>query len=250
MSAEHPTPRVYLAIPMQPALVTYVLLATIVIVFGLMTADGGSTNPEVLVDYGANDGEAILYDLEVWRFFTSMFIHIGIVHLLVNGYALYILGLEMESVYSPGRYTVIYIVSGLFGSLASFATRGEDVLSAGASGAIFGIIGMNLAYFTMHRKTLGEFGRQRMMSALGIIGINLVIGFTFPGIDNMAHIGGLVAGVALGFGLAPRYAIVDEYSGSPYLVDTVNLANRWWVTAAGVALLALGTVQALAFWGG
>ena len=154
----------------------------------------------------------------------------------------------MERIYGPDRFITIYILSGLFGSLASFGLRGPAVFSAGASGAIFGVIGMNLAYFMLHRETFGQFGRQRMMNTLVIIGINLIFGFTVPGIDNYAHIGGLVAGFAMGYGLAPRYQVTDEYTFEPRVIDTVSLLKRWWVPTLGVILLAAGVYLSMSYW--
>jgi rhomboid protease GluP len=237
----------YLAIPTSKPIVTYVLLAIIVIIWLLMEAFGGSTSTEVLVMFGANAGWQILANGEVWRLFTSMFLHIGFMHLAFNAYALFIFGLEMERFYGPDRFLVIYILSGLFGSLFSFAARGPFVLSAGASGAIFGVIGMNLAYFFLHRDNFGQFGRQRMISTLVIIGINLVFGFTVPGIDNLAHLGGLVAGAALGYGLAPRYQI-DQYQYPPQVTDSTSLLSRWWVPTLGVIVLAGGIYAAMTYW--
>ncbi len=238
----------YLSIPLSKPLVTYVLLAIIGIVWLLMEfVAGGSTNTEVLVQFGANAGWQILANGQIWRLFTSMFLHIGLLHLAFNGYALFIFGLEMERLYGPDRFLVIYILSGLFGSLFSFAARGPYVLSAGASGAIFGIIGMNLAYFYTHRENFGQFGRQRMVSTLMIIGVNLVFGFTMPGIDNLAHLGGLLAGAALGYGLAPHYE-VDPYRIPARVVDTSSLLKRWWVPGLAAMLLAGGVYLAMTYW--
>lgn len=238
-----------LPLPLSNPFFTYILLAAIVMIWLWMTGSGGSTNPEVLVRFGANYGPLILQG-QVWRLFTSMFLHIGLLHLAFNGYALFVFGLEMERLYGPDRFIVIYILSGLCGNLASFAIRGPNVLSAGASGAIFGIIGMNLAYFLLHREAFGRFGRQQLMNTLLIIGINLVFGFTAPGIDNLAHLGGLVAGFALGYGLAPRYQIIDQYTLTPRVVDTVSLLNRWWAPALGVVILGAGVPLALSLWAG
>jgi len=156
----------------------------------------------------------------------------------------------MERLYGPDRFIVIYILAGLCGNLVSFAIRGPNVLSAGASGAIFGIIGMNLAYFLLHREAFGRFGRQQLMNTLLIIGLNLVFGFTAPGIDNLAHLGGLIAGFALGYGLAPRYQVIDQYTLTPRVVDTVSLLNRWWAPALGVVILGAGVPLALSLWSG
>jgi len=240
-------PAQYLRIPLSKPFVTYVLLASIAIIWLMMELAGGSTNTPVLIKFGANSGLQIIVNGEIWRLFTSMFLHIGITHLLFNAYALFIFGLEMERLYGPDRFIVIYILSGLFGSLLSFAVRGPLVLSAGASGAIFGIIGMNLAYFILHRKSFGQFGRQRMISTLVIIGINLFFGFTVSGIDNYAHIGGLLAGFALGFGMAPRYQ-VDQLSLPPRVVDKTSLFSRWWVPALGVMLLSGGVYLSMTYW--
>lgn len=244
---EAASPPRYLPLPLNNPFITYILLGIIVIVWLLMELSGGSTNPRVLVRFGANYGPGIL-DGEIWRLFTSMFLHIGLTHLAFNSYALFIFGLEMERLYGSDRYLVIYVLAGLFGSLASFASRGPQVLSAGASGAIFGVIGMNLAFFLLHRESFGHFGRQRLMNTLLIIGLNLVFGFTVPGIDNLAHLGGLAGGFALGYGLAPRYQIVDQYTLNPRLVDRVSLLNHWWVPALAVIFLSAGVTFATSLW--
>lgn len=237
----------YLPIPVGKPYITYVLLASIVIVWGLMELSGGSSNTQVLLAFGANAGWEILANGEVWRLFTSMFLHIGFMHLAFNAYALFIFGVEMERLYGSDRYLVVYILSGLLGSLLSFAARGPNVLSAGASGAIFGVIGMNLAYFYMHRDSFGHFGRQRMISTVVIIVINLVFGFTVPGIDNFAHLGGLVGGFVLGWGLAPRYE-VDRYVLPPRVVDKTSLMSRWWVPTLAVVILVAGVYLSMAYW--
>jgi rhomboid protease GluP len=236
-----------LPLPLNKPFFTYILLGIIVVVFIAMTLAGGSTNNQVLIRFGSNVGVLIMQG-ETWRLFTSMFIHIGLMHLLFNAYALFIFGLEMERLYGPDRYITIYILSGLFGSLASFAWRGPMTFSAGASGAIFGIIGMNLAFFLLHRETFGNFGRQRMMNTVVIIAINLVFGFTAPGIDNLAHMGGLVAGFLMGYGLAPRYQVSAQYTTNAHVVDTVSLLNRWWVPTLAIVLLAGGVSLAITYW--
>ncbi len=244
---DEPTPTRYLALPTSKPMVTYILLGAIVVVWLLMSVAGGSTNSHVLVTFGANYGPFILQG-QVWRFFTSMFLHIGLTHLFFNSYALLIFGAQVEGLYGSARFIVIYTLAGIFGSLASFATHGAQVLSAGASGAIFGIIGMNLMFFLSHRQELGQFGRQQISSILFVIGINLLLGFTIPGIDNMAHLGGLATGAAMGFGLSPRYQILQEGTPDAYLNDTVSLLNRWWVTALAMLILVSLTPLAIAFW--
>lgn len=241
-----PPPRAALPIPMSQPVVTYILLAAIVIVWGITELAGESIENIVLVTF-ANYGPAIL-EGQTWRLLTSMFLHADWRHLFFNAFGLFIFGMEMERLYGPSRYTVIYFLAGLFGSLASFASRGPEVLSVGASGAIFGIIGMNLAFFLLHRDTFGEFGRSRITSTLFIIGVNIFFGLTVPRIDNMAHMGGLIAGFALGYALAPRYQLSGEYTTAPRVVDTVSLLNRWWAPALAVIVLAGGVWLTMAFW--
>ncbi len=243
-----PTPQsTSLPLPLHKPFFTYILLGLIIIVFIAMTLAGGSQSTEVLITFGANVGILIMRG-ETWRLFTSMFLHIGLMHLLFNAYALFIFGLEMERLYGPDRFITIYILSGLFGSLASFALRGPQVLSAGASGAIFGVIGMNLAFFLLHRETFGSFGQQRMMNTVIIIVINLVLGFTASGIDNNAHIGGLIAGFLLGYGLAPRYEVAHRFTYDARVVDTVSLLKRWWVPVLAVVLLSGGVTLSITYW--
>jgi rhomboid protease GluP len=239
-----PPPPGYIRIPLSQPIVTYILLSINAIIW-LIVFLGDS--PSSLLQYGANTGVGVLRG-ETWRLFTSMFLHSRLDHFFFNAFALFVLGIEMEQIYNPPRFAIIYILSGLFGSFLGFAGRGPDGASIGASGAIFGVIGMNLAYFLLHRESFGVFGRQRVTSTLVIIGINLILGFTIPGIDNLAHIGGLIAGLALGYAMAPRYQIVNQYTFNPHLVDMSTLAKRWWAPALGVLLLIAGVQLATSFW--
>lgn len=244
-------PTRFLSLPLHQPFFTYPLVVIIGLIWLAMEFMlGGSTNTRALVIYGANVGQLIM-EGEIWRFFTSMFLHIGLAHLLFNGYALLIFGTEIEHLYGGPRFLTIYVLSGLFGSLTSFASHGPQVLSAGASGAIFGLIGTNLAFFWFHKDKLGSYGKQQLSNTLFIIGINLVFGFMVPAVDNMAHLGGLVAGVMIGLGLAPQYHIVHEDSDyDAHLEDTVSLANRWWVVAMAIVVLYGSTQLAINFYQG
>jgi rhomboid protease GluP len=154
------------------------------------------------------------------------------VHVLFNGYALVAIGTELERILGWRRFLAIYLLSGLFGGLASYAFIAS--LSAGASGAIFGIIGALAAFFALHRQRLGSWGQRRLANIAFLIILNLFLGFTQPGIDNMAHLGGLLSGFALGWALAPRYRVDPT---SLRLVDN-NHSGRYW-PALAVALVAL-----------
>jgi rhomboid protease GluP len=232
-----PRPTTY-ALPLHRPVVTWILLAALGLVFLLETLAGGSTDTDVLVRLGAKVTPLIALG-EYWRLFTSMFLHIGLTHLAFNGYALLALGTELERLFAWPRFLAIYLLSGLFGSLASYAF--SHSISAGASGAIFGLIGALAAFFALHRDRLGAWGRARLGNTLFLIAINLFLGFTRPGIDNLGHLGGLLAGVGLGWALAPRY----ELDLLRRRAIDVNQPSRYWpALLLAVALLVGGTALA------
>jgi rhomboid protease GluP len=229
-------------LPLHRPVVTWVLLASIVVVFIIETLLGGSTDVGVLIWMGAKYTPRIAAG-EYWRLFTSMFLHIGVMHLAFNGYALFVVGTELERLEGPGRFLAIYLLSGLFGSLASYAL-GSD-LAAGASGAVFGIIGALAAFFVIHRDKFGAWGLRRLAQIGIVILFNLIWGLRpGSGIDNYAHIGGLLAGFALGWALAPRYEFTPRYEGGSarmQIVDQNNLGRYWPALGLAVLLLVGGT---------
>jgi rhomboid protease GluP len=229
-------------LPLAQPRATYGLLALIILVFLAMTLSGGSENIRVLIFFGAKVN-SLIAEGQVWRLLTSMFLHIGLIHLFFNGYALYIFGIQVERLYGSPRFLAIYLLAGLYGSLLSFAFGPE--LSAGASGALFGLLGAMLAFFRRHRETFGTWGRQQLLNLLVLAGINLALSVAVPGIDILAHLGGLVSGVVLGWSLAPQYQPHVDENGALYATDLVSLRSRWWVVALAVFLLAGGTALAM-----
>jgi rhomboid protease GluP len=169
---------------------TYVFLVVQVLVFLLMELRGGSTDTSTLIRFGAKFNPLIV-EGEWWRFFTPMVLHIGMLHLFMNSIALFYLGPMIERIFGNIRFVFIYIFAGFAGSLASFLFSPN--LSAGASGAIFGCFGA-LLYFGMSFP--GLFFRTMGLNIIAVLVINLIFGFTMPGIDNAGHIGGLVGGFA------------------------------------------------------
>lgn len=169
---------------------TYILIAVQILLFLLMELKGGSTDTSTLIKFGAKFNPLIL-EGEWWRFFTPVVLHIGALHLFMNSLALYYLGPMVERIFGNLRFLFIYSLAGFSGSLASFLFSPN--LSAGASGAIFGCFGA-LLYFGAVFPRL--FFRSMGMNIVFVLAINLVFGFTVPGIDNAGHIGGLVGGFA------------------------------------------------------
>jgi membrane associated rhomboid family serine protease len=202
------------AVLTRPATFTFVFLAVNVFIFLLMSFSGagGSENHEVLRAYGAKFNSLINAG-EWWRFVTPVFLHIGWIHLLVNMYSLFILGPYVERLYGSAKFVFFWVATGVAGVLASylasgmemqpgvlgrFLFRGGDGPSAGASGALFGLIGVLFVFGIKFRHELPEgFKRAFGTGMIPTILINLFIGYTIPFIDNAAHMGGFVAGALL-----------------------------------------------------
>ncbi len=183
-------------------IITYILIFINIVMFVLMYMLGnGSENTNTLIDFGAN---YILLTKagEYYRLITSGFLHIGVIHLLLNMYSLYIVGTQVEYFYGKVKYIIIYLFSLIMGSLFTVALSSVNTVSAGASGAIFGLLGSILYFGVKYR---GYIGNSLVNQIVPVVILNLIIGFTTPGIGNAAHIGGLVGGylisMAVGIGI-------------------------------------------------
>jgi rhomboid protease GluP len=156
---------------------------------------------EALINWGGNLG-FLTSGGQWWRLLTATFIHAGILHLAFNLYFAWAIGRVCEQIFGAAAYALIYFGSGLIASLVSVAWQ-PGIVSVGASGALFGVFGAFLGFTIRRRGMLApEFVNSVRRNALILIGINLVIGFAVPGIDVAAHIGGLVAGLGIGYAIA------------------------------------------------
>lgn len=193
-------------------IITYAIIAICVIVFILM---GGTTDGKTLLAFGANLG-LLVKQGEIYRLLTCAFVHIGIIHLVVNMYSLYVIGSQVENFYGKIKYLLIYLISAICGSILSIGFT-DNVISAGASGAIFGLLGAILYFGVKYRTYLGQTIKSQVIP---IILINLAIGFTTPGIDNAAHIGGLLGGVlsAMALGINEQQDKSSKLNGTILLV--------------------------------
>ncbi|WP_284140403.1 MULTISPECIES: rhomboid family intramembrane serine protease [unclassified Virgibacillus] len=167
---------------------TYILLALNIAMFFLLEWKGGSQSIDTLISLGAKYNPAIL-DGEWWRIVSSMFLHIGFLHLVLNMIAIYYLGTVVEKIYGKWRFFVIYMLAGIGGGIASFTF--SPSVAAGASGALFGLFGA-LMFFGLQYKKL--FFQTMGTNVLMLVVINIVFGFIVPQVDNSAHLGGLVSG--------------------------------------------------------
>lgn len=185
--------------PKKP-IVTYILIGINILVFLLMYLLGkGSEDSRTLLNFGASHPDLIKAG-EYYRLITSAFIHIGLIHLVFNVYALYIIGTQLESYLGKIKYLIIYLFSALTGNLLSMLFF--DGISAGASGAVFGLLG-SMIYFGYHyRVFLGSVVRSQIIP---LIIFNLFLGFISTGINNAAHIGGLIGGFLITIALGVKY---------------------------------------------
>ena len=155
---------------------------------------------------GALIPEPVIFDGEVYRLFTAMFLHGSLPHVLFNTYAIFIVGQMVEPMFGRLRFLLIYLLGGLTGSAASLALGGLEGASVGASGAVFAIFAAQGAHLYQHRGAYVNVRAQLRHMAI-LVGINLLIGF-LPGsrIDNWGHIGGLIGGAILAWRIGPRLA--------------------------------------------
>lgn len=178
---------------------TYGIIAINVLVFVLMVAEGINFFQPTGVDiihWGANFGPLTLTG-DWWRLITCVFVHIGIIHLAFNMYALYMVGVYLEPMLGKTKYIVAYLCTGVFASLASLWWHNIPVPSAGASGAIFGMYGVFLAFLSTN--LIPKQIRKGLLQSIGVfIVYNLIYGMK-SGVDNAAHIGGLLSGLVIGY---------------------------------------------------
>lgn len=176
--------------------VTQILIAANAAMFVGMLLTGKPMSLSTLLRFGALP--PVLPRSEWWRILTSMFVHFGFLHLAFNMYALFLFGPSIELRYGRRRFLALYLASGFLGGAFSLAFSSPGI-AAGASGAVFGILGAWLGIFLRHRRSPGAAAQLR--SILILIGINLALGATAQGIDNQAHLGGLVGGFVIASGL-------------------------------------------------
>ena len=167
--------------------ITYIIMGICFIMF-LITGMGNDTG--VLIKYGANL-DVLVKNGEYYRLLTSMFLPSGLLHLFFNMYALYIIGPQVESFFGKTKYLIIYLLSGISGSLLSVAFN-VNTVSVGASGAIFGLFGALLYFGYNYRGYLGNVIKSQI---LPVVIINLIFGFISTGVDVAGHIGGLIGGI-------------------------------------------------------
>ena len=214
-------------------IVTYVLIGLNILVYVAMfiaqrVLDLSQT--EVLVLFGAKVNVLISLG-QYWRLFTCMFIHIGFLHLLCNCWAIYVFGRTAEMLFGRVKTIIIYLIAGLAGSVASFVF--SNAIGAGASGAIFGIVG---SFFYMWFKNREIFKRVFGPTLLIVLGINFFIGVTQQGVDLWAHLVGLL------FGLLSAFVV-------GFAREKVQPLQRYVTLFAIIVFITAGIIYATGLWG-
>ena len=245
------------AILTRPAPFTIVFLVANIFVFLLIYLQSGGENSPLfnsaLVAYGAKTN-ALINAGQWWRLVTPIFLHGGVIHLLMNMYGLWILGPYVERLYGSAKFVFFWVLTGVAGVFGSYLTvrpgmqlnmasrflfKNGDPVSVGASGALFGLIGVLFVFGIKFRHELPDgFKRAFGTGMLPTILLNVFIGFTIPVIDNAAHMGGLIAGAAL--------ALVVGYKRPG---ERASVAVFWHVLQAAALLLVVAsfTMVALRF---
>ncbi len=209
--------------------VTMAIIGVNVAVFLAMVLGGVSPGRPTgldIVNWGANFGPATFGSGQTWRLLTSVFVHIGIIHLFVNMWSLWNLGRLAEQVFDKGTYLGSYLLCGIGASIAATWYQPEFP-SAGASGAILGLVGLLITTFWMGQLPIPAERTQAITRSLVTVAIvNLLYGAAVAGISNSAHVGGLFTGLVLGGLMAPRLTR-----------DPRDSRGGRWLIMAGVAIV-------------
>lgn len=179
------------------AICTVALIVINIAVFFILTMFGDTEDVVFMLQHGAMYEPNIIEGHEYYRIFTCLFLHFGITHLLNNMVLLGALGWNLELEIGKVRFVIIYFASGIIGNIVSLfydLTLEQPAVSAGASGAIFGLMGALLYVVIANRGRLGRLSGRGM---LVMVILSLYFGLTSTGVDNLAHIGGLVSGFML-----------------------------------------------------
>lgn len=204
--------------------VTTFIIAVCVLVFVAMTLAGGSTNSQVLLRFGANNGP-LVHAGQYWRLLTAGFLHIGLSHLVINCLTLFFIGFYDEVLFGHWRLAVIFLLSTIVGNLFSIWTTPAEI-GAGASTGIFGLFGAFIMLGIVFRDNpaLRAVGRQFVV----LVVFNLIADLFMPGVDLAGHVGGLIGGfllsVVLGAPQVGKISLIKRFLSGIILVVIIGFA--------------------------
>lgn len=185
------------------------ITVSLIVIIGLIFLYSAFGHSNEVVGYLGTQGD-LIRNGDLYRLLTGAFVHVDLLHILCNGYALYVIGSMTEGYYGRKKFIIIYLVSAITGALLSISMSSS--FSIGASGAIFGLLGA-LLYFGYHYRVY--FGSVILARIIPVVIINLALGFMISSIDNFAHIGGLIGGflISKAMGINSKDKTSDKING-------------------------------------
>lgn len=213
--------------------VTQIFLIINVVVFLLMTISGGSTNSQVLLEFGAME-DSLVRAGEYDRFIKAQFLHIGLLHLFMNMSFLISVGPMIERIYGKSKFFIIYLLSGIMGNLLTFAFAHPGSVSAGASTSLYGLLGVLLGFTIFYRSSsiLTNLGNAYK----SVVVINLIYSLAIPGISVTGHLGGLIGGFLLSVIFRP-FAIRGNKKSIRFVCFTIFLLLGFFLFKKGMGAL-------------
>ena len=206
----------------KPIVTLSIVLINFIVFLFMYLFGRGSTDVQTLLNFGALCKPYVLNG-DFFRLITTAFLHIGVIHLIINSYSLYVIGSQLESFLGKAKYIFVYLVSALCGSLMSITFSNDTSVSVGASGAIFGLLGSLLYFGYNYRVFLGNVLKSQIIP---LIVLNLAFGVFAKGIDSAAHIGGMIGGV-----------IATQAVGLKHKTSTFEKVNGFIILGIYIAFL-------------
>ncbi len=239
--ARQPAPmRVRWLLPAKTPWVTYIFLASTILVYIAQYAASYFWKVDWPAQWGAKINEAIRAG-EIWRLITPIWLHASLTHILFNMYALFILGPGLERQLGTWRFLTLYLLSGFGGNVLSFVLSAN--VSLGASTAIFGLIATQAVFLLTNRKLLGKRANAMLINTVLVIVINLALGF-MPQIDMWGHLGGLLAGLAFSWFSGP--ILKAENIENEIVISDRRDKKRYLIIGLGV-FVALSAISIIGF---
>lgn len=233
---------VMVKMPDTKPMVTYIIMGISVIIFILQEGSKYMVGYDVPAMLGLKANELIMQG-QYWRLISPVLLHGSILHLLVNMYALYNFGPNLERSWGHGRFLTLYLIGALGGNVASFIFSAK--YSLGSSTAIFGLLGAEGVFLYQNKKLFGSHAQQALANIISVAVLNLIIGLN-PGIDNWGHVGGLLGGFLFSWFAGPVLHVEGVFPALK-LVDGRESASIWRA-AIVISLLFVGLTASVIYY--
>ncbi len=230
-----PQPQIQVKFNGSKPIVVYAIMGITILIYLLQYLSQQMLGVDIPRSFGLKVNELIIAG-QYWRLFTPMLLHGSILHIMLNMYALYILGRGLEFNFGHWRFLALYIGAGFAGNVASFIFSPNP--SLGSSTAIFGLLAAEAVFVFQNKKFYGQQAKRILINAAVIAGINLFLGLS-PGIDNWGHLGGLIGGVLFTWFGGPKWEMKGLYPN--FEIEDQHTSNHTWL-AFGMTILFFGAV--------